>query len=285
MISRSDILQRISLFPSLSDPASEINEWYQRSLHTRDALLEMMERNTPFCNKIVRLAQSLCIFPFSSSVTIQELIQDATEMEFFSLAIMLESTRWILTLDAKNKNIPFRLNEHSLAVGVGVPVLADFFSMDPPDFMFITGYLHDIGKAVMEKSFSADSAVILDYATQNAVSVDEAERRLLGIDHMEVGALILRQWRLPTAIVDAVRWHHLPGLYEGVSPLLDLVHIADAIALMMGIGPQSEGMNYQTSPEVKARFDLKIGMIEEVISRIQEKLELMKNPFAVIIGE
>jgi hypothetical protein len=50
--------------------------------------------------------------------------------------------------------------------------------------------------------------------------------------------------------------------------MVDLVHVADAIALMVGIGINSEGMNYKASSEIKKRLNLSRNTVEIVASQL-----------------
>jgi HD-like signal output (HDOD) protein len=51
------------------------------------------------------------------------------------------------------------------------------------------------------------------------------ERELYGYSHAEVGAYLLGLWGLPSAVVEAVAFHHDPGLFPH-----DSLHLIDVIA-------------------------------------------------------
>jgi HD-like signal output (HDOD) protein len=58
------------------------------------------------------------------------------------------------------------------------------------------------------------------------ISYLDAEERVFGIPHPEVGAALLQSWNFPSAIVEAVGSHHRPT--EGVV-LNQILQIADVI--------------------------------------------------------
>lgn len=285
MIQRVEIIEQISSFPPLLPSVVQVMKWVENPNREKSDLVQGIEKDTQFCWDIMHLANSSFFNQSAMLNSLDEFADRIDKSSIYSIAIIVGSLRWFQTFDVITKITPLRLWEHNLAVAVGVLELSSTLEIVPSNHFFATGFLHDIGKAVMEKVFVVDSLAIIEAAERQSISVDEAERRLLGIDHMEIGAMILKHWDFPQEMIDAVRWHHMPDSYSGDRVLLDLVHVADAIALMMGIGPHSEGLNYQTSSEVNARLNLKISKIEAVILRIQEKLESLRGPCAPLIGE
>lgn len=283
MMQRDEILRKIASFPPLPASAERVIAVYVNPQSEEREWIQEIQKDAEFCSDVIRLANSPA-FNFSSPFhSLDELIDRSGKNGLFPLAVVVGSMQWFHTLESKIEIVPMRLWEHNLAVGIGVVELSSILEIAPSPYFFATGFLHDFGKAIMEKTFAIDSREIIHSAEAQGVSVDEAERRLIGIDHMEIGAAILRRWNLPQEMIDAIRWHHLPESYQGDHVLLDLVHVADAIALMMGIGPQSEGLNYQTSPVINERLNLKVAKIEEVILRIQEKIGSLQGPFAPLL--
>ena len=58
----------------------------------------------------------------------------------------------------------------------------------------------------------------------------EAEQRLCGVTHAEVGGYLLGLWGLPYPIVEAVANHHAPGrVPQRCFDVLAAVHVADAL--------------------------------------------------------
>lgn len=67
-----------------------------------------------------------------------------------------------------------------------------------PESHYMGGLMHDIGKIVM-----ADFLV-------KEVKYPEDERKQIGFDHAEIGAVILKKWSVIPRICDAVKNHHNP---------------------------------------------------------------------------
>ena len=82
-----------------------------------------------------------------------------------------------------------------------------FPGADQNDF-FIAGLLHDFGKVVIAQVMPAEFREALEFSLWNEASLHCALRELLGIDHCEVGALLLERWDFPGNLIDAIRCQH-----------------------------------------------------------------------------
>jgi HD-like signal output (HDOD) protein len=78
------------------------------------------------------------------------------------------------------------------------------------DEAVLAAFLHDIGYWVLAQERPQE----LDQAAAVAVSADvpmhEAERRVLGTCHAEIGAYLLGLWGMPNTLVEAIAYHHTP---------------------------------------------------------------------------
>jgi putative nucleotidyltransferase with HDIG domain len=94
----------------------------------------------------------------------------------------------------------------------------------------LAGLLHDIGKLTLASQLPGPYREILSLIRSAGLTAAEAERRVLGASHAEIGAYLLGLWGLPDAIVEAVAWHHRPAECPGNTfTALTVVHAADAI--------------------------------------------------------
>lgn len=286
MIYREDILHVIDTFPPLPESASRVLAWYRQNERNAETIANAIEEDRQLTKDILHLAGNKYFKPATPPKTILETIEQIGDRQFFRLIMIPAVIRWLQNLSTLNDTPSWRLWDHCLTVAAGTEQLCKAMEIEIPKYAFTCGFLHDLGKAVFEKHLDIYSDAILERAEMERISVDEAERRMYGIDHMEIGAIILQKWNMPKTIVDTVRWHHLPESYPGDDFLLiDLVHIADAIALVMGIGPQSEGLNYKISPETEQRRQIKIGIVESVMCDIQSELIHLEEMLTPFIGE
>jgi putative nucleotidyltransferase with HDIG domain len=168
---------------------------------------------------------------------------------------------------------------HSIAVSVAAEGLSRELKLNGAEDIFTAALVHDVGKLVLGQFIQEDMAAI-EAAAGETISFEIAEREVLGIDHAEIGARILSQWSLPDDLVHAVRWHHDPDGAEATNQTTDIVHVANVLCLMMGIGVGREGLQYEPSPAVTRRLGLKPFHLEHVASQMLQWVEELSDVFS-----
>lgn len=161
---------------------------------------------------------------------------------------------------------PGELWRHSLGVSVAAEGLVKELKIEAAEEIFTAALLHDVGKLVLGE-FVQDGLEKIEEAITPELSFEQAEIMVLGTNHAEIGAQILTQWSFPTNIVNAVRWHHNPELADQTDIILDIVHVANVLCRMIGIGSGRDGLQYQPSEIVARRLDLESRHLEKVASQ------------------
>jgi putative nucleotidyltransferase with HDIG domain len=164
---------------------------------------------------------------------------------------------------------------HCVAVSVASELLVKELKLSVPEEMFTAALLHDVGKMVLGRYVKEDIALI-DGEEMQCLSFEQVERSMFGIDHAEIGADILRNWSFPPTMISAVRWHHDPDAAPKSSHLIDVVHVADVLCVMSGIGVGREGLQYRPSPTACER----IGLTEEHLEKVASQTLQWANELA-----
>jgi putative nucleotidyltransferase with HDIG domain len=176
---------------------------------------------------------------------------------------------------------PGDLWEHSVAVSVATEELARELKLEYEAYIPTAALLIDIGKTVLGTFIAIDSAPILDCAYDQGMSFDDAERFVLGIDHAEVGAVLLKNWGIPENIVNIVRFHHQPEKSETHCQALDLVHTADLLASEGGFGIGDDGLNYLPDASSVSRLKVDVNTLERVLCKVHGELASLRDLFKI----
>lgn len=78
------------------------------------------------------------------------------------------------------------------------------------DDFSLCGLLLEVGRLALLASFESDYRPVVEAAQDGKISLPQIEEEWLGIHHAEVGARLMEQWKMPVAIIEAIRWHHAP---------------------------------------------------------------------------
>ncbi|HEY6802883.1 MAG TPA: response regulator [Pyrinomonadaceae bacterium] len=113
--------------------------------------------------------------------------------------------------------------EHNLQVATLAKEIAkcEKQSSEVVEQSFTAGLLHECGKLVLASHLPAEYGQMLERTKVEGLKLIEAEQKVLGASHPEVGAYLLGLWGLPDSIVEAVAFHQNPNSCpaEEFSPL------------------------------------------------------------------
>lgn len=167
---------------------------------------------------------------------------------------------------------PGELWRHSQATAITARYLARVLKMKNADQVYTAGLLHDIGKVVLNHYLEENYHEVIDKVETEKISFLQAESEVLAFDHAMVGAKVADKWNLPPELVEAIAFHHAPEKAE-LNPLLTaVVHVADAMVMMMGIGLGVDGLAYPLSQPALDRLGLSPADIERMIAGLTDIL-------------
>ncbi|MDP9794885.1 HD-like signal output (HDOD) protein/CheY-like chemotaxis protein [Catenuloplanes nepalensis] len=75
---------------------------------------------------------------------------------------------------------------------------------------FSAGLLHEVGQLVLASARPADFRTALDSWTAADTALEDSERRVLEVSHVQVGTSLLGLWGLPATVIAAVAGHTTP---------------------------------------------------------------------------
>ncbi|MGE5422528.1 MAG: HDOD domain-containing protein [Ignavibacteriales bacterium] len=166
---------------------------------------------------------------------------------------------------------PGELWRHSQAAAIASRYIARQVKFPQPDVAYIGGLLHDIGKVVLNHHVKGVYHEVVEL-TNTGLPFLDAEREILGFTHPEVGSRVAEKWNLPKDLVQAIAHHHAPQDAVGNEKITSIVHIADAMCLMMGIGIGMDGLSYNISEAALQVLGQSLGNADQIISNLVDVL-------------
>ena len=136
---------------------------------------------------------------------------------------------------------------------------------------FAAGLLQNVGILLLLAEGSEDTLAAVQYAADNGMPLQDAERDLAAISHAHVGAYLLGSWGLPYSIVEAVAHHHEPdAVPHDKLDTVDAVYAATLIADRY-LGDKPEALE-------QARAHVERFALEDRLARVQASAEHWLNP-------
>ncbi len=193
-----DVLHQL---PPLSPQAVALLESLDESAGAHDVVI-LVERDPGLSVRVLRIANSAFYGLPGKVGSIREavLLLGMSTIRSIALASVMSSvfshsSAGILELRKYWRD--------SFLVALYAQALAQKWGADE-SMAFTAGLLHDIGLIVLELTNSLMLQAVFRCVQENALSVLEAEKAVLGIQHYEIGADLLASWHLPAPIVQAV---------------------------------------------------------------------------------
>lgn len=163
---------------------------------------------------------------------------------------------------------------HSLCTALSARELARIAALDTGE-AFLLGLLHDVGKLILAMTSPVLEAQALQLGHSEELPMHEAERRVFGVSHAEVGAAVARQWNFPASIPDAIAGHHRPLVVQPLERLTagHLVRLANHMAHGLAASPDAREL-FLTDP---LWFDLGISEqhLRDLTERVSGELDIM----------
>jgi HD-like signal output (HDOD) protein len=137
---------------------------------------------------------------------------------------------------AKWATDPVAFWRHSLGCAVVCRELAERIRYEDPEKAYLMGLLHDLGILVNSLAYPEEYGNVLAAAAAKGVPLEEQEMCDLGFTHCESGNILGTLWQLPRAVTEVIAYHHDVSKAPAENPLAALVHIADTLCRLRGLG-------------------------------------------------
>jgi len=207
-----------------------------------------------------------------------------SRIDTLSRAVNIVGTKQLSTLAIGTnvihmfKNIPSKIInmklfwKHSILCGINARVIAGYKNIQNTERMFVAGLLHDIGRLLLYNYAPSQSFYAIILARDNQDLLYRVEREILNCDHADVGGDLLKKWKLPVSLEDAVRHHHNPQKSQNRIEAA-IIHLADIMANVMGTGSSGEMLIPPMDHDAWAQIGLSPNIIPLTMEQSERQLE------------
>lgn len=222
----ADVIKSIRDLPSMPVVVMELLNSFEQPDISMALLAEKVSRDQALAAKTLRLANS-SFYGLQHKVNT---IQQAVAVLGFDSVRTLTTAAAVIGNFSASRHASFDFNtfwRHSIGTALCAKKMAQALKLNQ-DYAFISGLLHDIGKLVLVTRFPEQYQEAMTYRAAGDGYMLEAERKVLGLDHMMAGQALAEYWKFPLLIQKAIGNHHAPETqHKGDIP--SVIHVADAI--------------------------------------------------------
>jgi len=264
------LVSKVKEMPPLPQSITQILEITKDDKSSSRELAKVFERDPTLAVNILKIA-NLPAYGFSSRISTISHAVVCLGLETIKSIALTSSTH-----DMLNKEIPaYSLGEgmlwqHSISCATCAKIIAKRIGYQDDEEAYIAGLLLDIGKVILSSFAEDEFNQVAERAENDEVPFNIAEQEILGFDHPQVGGRVIKKWHLPSALVEAVLYHHQPEKADAHKTLAYIVHLADALSCMLGIGLGSDGLMYMFEENTLDVLGLSKEGVESIMSELAD---------------
>lgn len=223
------IAENVRAVFSLPDIALQVNELISTGEANNRELEQLILHDPALTAKVLKFANS-AYFGFSGKIaTISRATSLVGHKELRNLVIATSVTS---TFDGISSDL---INMetfwfHSVTCGVVARLFAVHHKNKAQERFFISGLLHAIGRLVLVSHFPDEYAEVLRSKDHGEHAMINAEREIFGFTHAELGAELLRLWKLPPSIWKIIEFQLDPLKGEEFRDDACILHVATNFA-------------------------------------------------------
>lgn len=131
---------------------------------------------------------------------------------------------------------PVAFWRHSLGCALVSRELSQRIDFPDPEQAYLAALLHDIGFQINSMIDSEGWRKTVERAYSTQIPLLDAELAVLGFTHCQTGRILAEQWQLPSALGDAIEFHHVAEESSESRDLTAIVHLSDLLCRLRGMG-------------------------------------------------
>jgi HD-like signal output (HDOD) protein len=243
------VLAGIKNLPPIPKVVFEVTRLLNNSNTATNQLAELISKDHGLTSKILAVANS----------PLYGIKRKVSSIEFAIIVLGHEDIRSIVTAlslagsiqSAPSKYFdPIEFWVHSMVVGTAVKGISTNLGFDFGNEAFVAGILHDIGILVIYKFFNNEFNQIVELSETENIKLMDAEERILGITHQEIGKFLGEKWDLPKNLCDTLNFHHNPLKGVDNHKFISVIHLVDYMTQKLKIGSFYWDKDFELDPGI-----------------------------------
>ena len=271
------LLEKIKEMPPLPQSVTQVLEISKSTKSSAQDLAKVFERDPALAANILKIANS-SFYGFTRRISSITHAIVCLGLDTVKSIALTSSTQEMLSNEIPAYDLEKgMLLQHSITCATCARIIAQRIGYKDCEEAYTAGLLLDIGKVILSRFAEDQFNQIIEKTKDNKTPFNIAEQEVLGFDHPRIGGRIIKKWNLPPALIEAVQYHHQPEKAETNKTLTYIVHFADAISDMLGIGLGSDGLMYVLEENTLDILGLSKEDMESIMSELVDKIQSMEQ--------
>ena len=265
-------------------PAPRVVPELMRLLSRPDAessqIVKLISYDPALTANVLRICNSAYFGGATPTSDLQEAVTRLGFQQVYELVTAATTSRMLNAAQLGYGLEEGELWKHSVAAAVAAQIVARKVGEDP-QLVFTAALLHDIGKIVLSQSLNGVYSKMIKETEMNQSSLLDAEKKVLGMHHAEVGGQLLTRWKFPPSIISSVWFHHTPKGAGSYQRLASAVYLGNMISYFMGHGYGHVPFALRGRAEVLDTLGLPPEIVPQLMMETFEQMHVLDALFAI----
>lgn len=201
------INNRITSLPTLPTVVTNILTLVQKSSSSARDVAAYISRDQAISSAVLKIANSAY---YNLSGKVEAIDRAVVVLGFETVKNLALGTSVFSTLKSDGEGVFDREGFWIHAIGVGTVanmISKEILKSTDPSF-FVSGLFHDLGKIIFDRYLNDMYIPIIKQAKEEGKPLHSLEKEVFGLDHAQVGSMLLTRWKIPPSIINRLKYHH-----------------------------------------------------------------------------
>ncbi len=271
-----DYINKVKSLPPAPRILPELLSLLRKDDIDADRVVKLIAFDPGITAAVLRLCNSAYFAGASPASDLQEAVTRLGFRQVYQLVAAVSGSKMLGPAQKGYGIDAGELWEHSVVSAVASQLIARNCGEDE-SLAFTATLLHDIGKIVLAEALEHIYTDLVENSQSEQTPLIETEKRLLGVQHAEIGGRLLARWNFPENIVNAVWFHHQPSGAQAHQRLASFVYLGNMVAYFMGYGFGHHAFALRGRTEALDILNLKPECLPEYMIKTFEQLQMVKS--------
>ena len=275
-MNRNKILKKlhtIEKIPTMFNIALKLEKIVNKEDTTIEMVTDLIKFDPALTSKIMKIANSATYASTRRIINLNEIVSRLGFSEIRKIALSVS----VMNIFQNNYVNYSRFWTHSITTAYIAEELLSYSNVSKKKGnIFACGMLHDIGVMILDQYFSKIYKKVFELTKKKKVDLHFIEKKALGIDHAEVGGILLKKWNVPTILHETVRYHHEPWEKEGID-YKDVLYLANFICNNQGYDNGTGIFPDHFYDDIWINLGLEMDCVPKILEDVEKEVKTAKQ--------
>ena len=240
MLSFKERVKALHSLPPMPETAAQILQLRAIPDVKVEQIVEVIEKDPVLAAQIVSYANSAFFGQAGSVKSLKDAIFRVLGVDAvmnMALALSVGSTFKIPSTGPAGSKAIWKSSVYSASLMQRLSMLMPWGKRPNPGTAYLVGLLFDIGLLVLGHLFTDEYIELNNYLEENPdEDILKAEAHVLGINHLEVGKMVMRMWNMPEELIATASYFSDKRASEEHENYINLLSVVNTLLAPHGLG-------------------------------------------------